>query len=259
MVANRHPADYSPEKTQVLRSLAGLAGEVFNHNEWVVSARANSIRAERQWLAAELHDGLAHLLGAITQGLKLTRWVLGRSAEPASIAADLQEVLERSEEAHQELRLALGEIRNRAAEGDLDEAIAATLKAFSCRSGMQAELVEVPAQRLPLPPTTTLQILRIIQEALNKARKHSGGSQVWLRWTHVDGMHTFTIQGNGRVLNAAAVGHGFGMTIMSDRARRIGSELRVHGVPDSGCTVVLTVPDERERGRTGGAGSSAVG
>jgi signal transduction histidine kinase len=244
MVACRHPAEYGPGETQVLRNLAALAGEVLDHADWVVSAQAASIRTEREWLAAELHDGLAQLLGAITQRLKVARWVLGRSTEPATLAADLQEVLELSEQAHQELRLALGELRTPAAQGDFRVALESTLNAFSERSGLIAELVEVPEHRPPLPAPVTLQVLRIIQEALNNARKHSGGTHVWVRWTFDGAVHTFSIKDDGCGLAPGEVGHGFGLTIMSDRARRAGGELHLYGAPDSGCTVLLTIPDQ---------------
>jgi signal transduction histidine kinase len=259
MVASRHPAEYGPDQTQVLRNLAGLAGEVLNHADWVVSAQAASIRAEREWLAAELHDGLAQLLGAITQRLKLARWVLGRSTDAATLAADLQEVLELSEEAHQELRLALGELRTPAAEGDFREALVATLLSFTQRSGLQAELVEVPEQRPPLPSPVTLQVLRIVQEALNNARKHSGGSHIWVRWIYTCGMHTFIIKDDGRGFDQQEAGRGFGLTIMADRAHRIGGELQVRSSPDAGCTVVLTVPDHRGEGAISEPDSGAAG
>lgn len=242
MVATRRPAEYGPDQTQVLRNLAALAGEVLSHGDWVAGAQAASIRAEREWLAAELHDGLAQLLGAITQRLKVTRWVLGRSTDPATVAADLQEVLQLSEEAHQELRLALGDLRSPAADGDFRDALEAVLRCFSERSGLQAELVESPNFRPFFPPAMSLQLLRIVQEALNNARKHSSGTKVWVRWTYADEVHTFSIQDDGRGFISREIGHGFGMTIMVDRARRIGGDLKVYGAPDCGCSVVLTVP-----------------
>ncbi|HYF94837.1 MAG TPA: GAF domain-containing protein [Symbiobacteriaceae bacterium] len=245
MVAARHPAEYGPAQSQVLRNLAALAGEVLEHADWIQTAQAASIREEREWLAAELHDGLAQLLGAITQRLKLARWVLGRSTDAANVAADLQEVLELSEEAHKELRMALGELRNPAVVGDFRKALEAALKLFSERSGLVAELVEVPEQRPPIPPTVTLQVLRIVQEALNNARKHSGGSHVWIRWTFADDRHTFAIKDDGKGFVPTGLGHGFGMTIMSDRAHRIGGDLKIYGAPESGCTVILTVPNRK--------------
>lgn len=252
MVACRRPAEYGPDQTQVLRNLAGLAGEVLSHSDWIIGAQAESIRAEREWLAAELHDGLAQLLGALTQRLKLARWVLGRSTDPASVAADIQEVVELSEQAHQELRLALGELRSTAADGDFREALDAALHMMSDRTGLKAELVSSPDVRPQFSPIISLQILRIVQEALNNARKHSGGTRVWVRWTHAPGLHTFSIQDDGKGFISREVGRGFGLTIMADRARRIGGALHVYGAPDCGCTVVLTVPDHEDGGGTAG-------
>lgn len=259
MVANRHQTEYGPAQTQVLRNLAGLAGEVLNHSDWVVSTQAASIRAEREWLAAELHDGLAQLMGAMNQRLKLARWVLGQSADPTEVAADLQQVLELSEQAHQELRLALGELRTQGAESDLPAALRAALQSFSSRSGMAVALVEEPERFPPLSGPVALQVLRIVQEALSNARKHSGGTQVRVRWTYGEGVHRFAISDDGRGLTEPDVGRGFGISIMTDRARCIGGQLQIDSAPSSGCTVLLTVPDQRAGGSVGDADPRSAG
>jgi signal transduction histidine kinase len=259
MVAKREPAAYGPEETQLLRSLSGLAAEVIRHTDWVVGAQAAAVRAEREWLAAELHDGLAQLMAAVSQRLRLVCWVLSHRQDLSHLPADLHDILELSEQAHKELRLALGELRAPLEKGDFFDALHSTLSTFSQRSSLRVELVEVPEKRPAIPPLISLQVLRIIQEALANARKHSGGSHIWVRWTYADQQHTFSIKDDGHGFDLEHTGQGFGRTIMSDRARRIGGQLKVYSAPESGCAVILTVPDGIEGVWAGETDPSAAG
>lgn len=242
MVASRRPVEYGPEHERVLRVLAGLAGEVLSDAEWALSAQAASVRAEREWLAAELHDGLAQLLATLTQKLKLVRWLLGGAPDPAALAAQFEEVLDLSEKAHRELRLALGDLLAPAAGGDLLPALQEYLGRFARQTGLDVRLVEAPAHRPHVPAPVALQILRVVQEAVTNARKHSGGSRVEVRWTFTGTLHTFTVTDDGRGFVPEHAGGGFGLAIMAERARRVGGALTVTSAPGSGCTVVLTVP-----------------
>lgn len=243
MVAKREPAAYGPEEMQVLRSLAALAAEILIHMDWVIGAETAAVQAERECLAEELHDGLAQLLAAVNQRLRLACWVLNHRQDVSGLAADLHDILALSEQAHTELRLALGELRAPVQEGDFFTALHGTLATFSQRSTMRVELIEVPEKRPPIPPLIALQVLRIIQEALTNARKHSGGSHIWVRWTYDGQQHTFAIKDDGHGFNSEQATQGIGLTIMSDRARRIGGQMKVYSAPESGCTVILTVPD----------------
>jgi len=260
MVAKREPDAYQPHHEHSLRVLARLAGEAMANGDWFLDVQAAAVRAEREWLAAELHDGLAQVLGAMVQKLKLVRWAIRRSDGVTQSAPGLEEVLSLSEQAHQELRLALTELRMPAAEQDFLGAVEATLADFRRRFGLRASLAEVPNLRPPFSPTVSLQVLRVIQEALTNARKHSGGTRVSVRWSFAANWHTFTITDDGHGFTPEQAGNGFGLNIMAERASRIGGSLTVVSRPQGGCSVVLTVPHRTtEGGRKGEASSGALG
>ena len=250
MVGSRQTMVYGAESERVLSSLAGLAGALLNDADGTRSARAASIQAEREWLAAELHDGLAQSLAALTQKLKLVRWLMGRSAESASLNGLLQEVLELSEHTHLDLRRALGDLNSSVTDGDFLPALQSYLATFVQRSSLTVELVDVPEQRPNLSAEVALQVLRVIQEALTNAHKHSAGSRVLVGWSLDRHGHTFTVSDNGRGFTRQQGGRGFGLTIMAERARRIGGRLTVTTGPEKGCTVSLCVPHPAGGGMT---------
>lgn len=250
MVGNRQPTDYPADCERTLRILSGMAAEALATADSVARAQAASIQAEREWLAAELHDGLAQLLAVLIQKLKMARWVLSRGGQQGSYDAELEHMVELSEEAHRELRTALGELRVAAPEGDFLGALQAMVADFNRRSPLTARIGRVPEARFSFAAPVALQVLRVIQEALANARKHSGGSEALVEWRFTGRSHVFTIADDGQGSSLARVRSGFGMTIMADRARRLGGTLSVVSEPQVGCTVSLKIAGRvSERGR----------
>ena len=242
MVGSRHAMAYGPVEERALSILADLAGALMADADGVLLAQAASIRAEREWLAAELHDGLAQNLAALTQKLKLVRWLMARTPDSLSLTGLLQELLELSEHTHLDLRRTLGDLNATVTDGDFLPALQSYLSTFGQRSQLPVELAEVPEQRPHLSASVALQVLRVIQEALTNAHKHADCSRVLVGWAVDCHGHTFTVSDNGRGFTRQQDGRGFGLTIMAERARRIGGTLTVTTGPQSGCTVILAVP-----------------
>jgi two-component system nitrate/nitrite sensor histidine kinase NarX len=95
---------------------------------------------------------------------------------------------------------------------------------------------------VPLPADVQIQVLHIVQEALSNVRKHAGASEVWLdvaarpKWR-------ITVRDNGRgfdVDNGAPDGTHVGISIMRERAQRIGARLDVRS-DGAGTHVTLTL------------------
>jgi signal transduction histidine kinase len=85
---------------------------------------------------------------------------------------------------------------------------------------------------------------RIAQEAINNAIKHSGASEVVLRWEKKAGAYRLEISDNGKGL--PKVSHrGMGLGIMNYRAGMIGAALTVESRPGKGVSVVCTLPLKR--------------
>jgi signal transduction histidine kinase len=97
-----------------------------------------------------------------------------------------------------------------------------------------------------LSPTLENEVLRVAQEALANAARHSRATRVALDLRYHPNELTLTVSDNGIGFQTAdttlpAKGH-FGLQGMRERANQIGGALNVDSSPASGTIVTLSVP-----------------
>lgn len=188
-----------------------------------------TITDERQRIIADMHDGLGGQLMSII-------------ASANSSAVDNQAISHHARQALTDLRLMILSLDN--AYQDL----VGLLAAFRDRAQNQCESFEVDfiweAQALPeietLSPETSANMLRILQEALQNALRHSGASSITLRATGDDeGGLTISLTDNGQG-DANVRESGRGMHTMHRRALSIDASLVINS-GDGGTEVSLSV------------------
>jgi signal transduction histidine kinase len=186
---------------------------------------------ERQRIVRDMHDGIGgQLLGLLMQ-------VRSGGAEAPVVEQGLQASMA-------DLRLIVDSMDS--ADGSLAE----TLRSFEHRARPQVEAAGLaftvdhglPEDQPGPGPRPTLQILRVLQEALTNAVRHSGGSTVSLvSAVEPDGTLRIALSDDGRGLPAEIKG-GRGLASMRSRAAGVGGTLDVQ-TSAKGTTLVLTLPD----------------
>jgi signal transduction histidine kinase len=195
---------------------------------------------ERRRMAREIHDGIAQevaSLGYAVDELVATAESEQQSAELRTLRAELTRVVS-------ELRLSIFDLRSEvSATTGVSAALSDYVRQVASRSGMTVHLSlnETP-QRLRVEVET--EMLRIAQEAVTNARRHSGARNLWVSIT-VDPPHaTLTVTDDGQGLGPARP-DSYGMKIMRERADRIGADLTIASRPEGGTIVDLTLrPDK---------------
>lgn len=90
------------------------------------------------------------------------------------------------------------------------------------------------------------QLLRIGQEAVLNAVRHSGGSSVTMRLHYDEDLVTLSIADNGRGFDsgvpAQGTGDHYGLVTMRERAQQAGGRLNISSTPGAGTTVTASVP-----------------
>jgi two-component system sensor histidine kinase DegS len=209
---------------------------------WALEAQEE----ERRRLAREIHDGPAQVLANATFQLEYCQRLLERDPsrlkdELAGLGGDLRDGLA-------EVRYFIFDLRP----GPLAElGLSATLQRyaenFQSRSGIEVDL-DLDFEPVRLSPTKEVAVFRIVQEALQNVRKHSGAKHARVALSSRGGGLDVSVEDDGVGFDsgqrAEAGGRHFGLSSMEERARLIRAELGVNSKPGQGTSVVLRVPSE---------------
>jgi signal transduction histidine kinase len=204
----------------------------------VESTRAELL-TERNRLARELHDVLAHTLAALS--LQLEAFATVVDAEPETS----QRVREQLDRTRQLVREGLDEARG-AVRALRDDAVPLEERVAKLAEQHGAVLVTAGAPR-PLAPEATQALYRVAQEALTNVMKHATGTGVSMELAFDDDVVRLTVDNDAPSTNGADTdalsrsGGGFGLRGISERVALLGGEVEVGPVP-GGWRVRAVVP-----------------
>lgn len=207
-------------------------------------AEQTAALAEREQLAADLHDNLAQTLSFLRIKLERVEEILAGD-HVVEVSEELEHMKTAIEKAFRQVRRALiGLLKPPTATDDFAQELAANLADFQSASGLPAELIIADSSALALPPVTQTQILHIVREALANVRKHALAKRVWVRVERVKGKARFTVEDNGVGFDpeTSAGDNHLGLRIMRTRVERTGGELTLASAPGEGTKIVAYFP-----------------
>jgi signal transduction histidine kinase len=198
-----------------------------------------TISQERNRLARELHDTLAHTLAALAVQLEAIATVW--QPIPQRAASMLDRALATTRSGLDETRRALQALRATPLEDlGLAQALYHLAEDVSQRGGLAIE-VHI-ADRLPdLSPEVEQCFYRVAQEALENVAKHAGAQQVAVSLQQSDAQLILTISddGGGFATDAIASEYRFGLQGMHERAALVSATLEITSSPGQGTIVRL--------------------
>ena len=189
---------------------------------------------ERRRLAREMHDGVAQEIASIGY------LVDGIAAQSASAAqeAQLRMLRDRITRVVAEVRRSVQSLRSEVSESDsLGAAIGRIARHLSDSSGIPI-LVSADERTTRLRTEVEAELLRIAQEAMTNAVRHSGASSIAVRCSVDAPTAEIVVRDDGAGLGPRR-SDSHGLEIMHERARLVGAALSItDGVPHG---TVLTV------------------
>ncbi|MFG2221468.1 GAF domain-containing sensor histidine kinase [Streptomyces sp. NPDC048644] len=233
---------FTAEDERLLGILAQHAAIALTNARLYERSRELTIAGERARLAHELHDAVAQKLFSLRLTAQAATALVDR--DPARAKGELHQVAALAAEAADELRAAVVELRPAALDED---GLIATLRS-QAQVLDRAHTARVTFETLgvrALPASQEEALLRVAQEALHNALRHSGAEQVGV---------TLVRHGQGALLRVADDGRGFdtgtvrragrhlGLVSMRDRAAGVGGKLTVESAPGKGTAVEMEVP-----------------
>ena len=210
-----------------------------SHNE--ERNQQHIIKDERTRIAHELHDSLAQTLASLRFQVRVLDETLHQGDE-STTWQQLEQIENSLDEANTELRELIANFRAPTYNQNLLDAIEKIVSQFRSETGMKTYL-QKEWSNTSLTEENETQILRIIQEALWNIRKHSDAKTVRIMLRDgLEGKCHILIEDDGIGINEqvyGSPGEHIGLTIMRERAARLGGELRVESEPGEGTRIVL--------------------
>lgn len=193
---------------------------------------------ERRRIASELHDGVGQVLTALTLTLDAARAAprLATAVEHVKFARQL------SDTALAETRHLSHSMRPVRSE---ERGLVPALRDLASQSGFPVEVVADAAAAEPrvLWPTATVEVYRIVQEALANAARHSGSERAQVSVSLEGERLTVVVRDEGVGFSPGEQPEpGIGIAGMEERAALLGGALRIETAPGQGTRVVLSVP-----------------
>ena len=205
-----------------------------------------AVSRERNRLARELHDTLAHTLSG--QAVNLEAIKLTVPPEQTETLSMLDQALESTRSGLRETRRALKDLRSQPLE-DLGLALALRNLARDAASRAAFELeLDIPDALPALPPEVEQCVFRIAQESLENIVRHASARLVRLRLGVEAGRLQMEIgdDGIGADLDRLDLQDKLGLQGMRERAAEVGGVFEVSSQPNKGTTIRFSVeaPDD---------------
>lgn len=221
--------------TVLLAALARLA-YVFRIQH--IERQFAAILAERSRIARELHDTLLQGFSGVTMEMQALA-----SRLPSGPREALRDIIHDAANCLSEARRSVSGLRKNRGPGpglaaQLSECAKQLSQAGSARLKLGIERISEP-----LPAYVEYNLLRIAQEAITNANKHSGARTIEVNLQMLpDSLHIVVQDdGSGFVPSDATADH-FGLIGMKERANEIGAELSVASEPGMGTMVAVDFP-----------------
>ncbi|MEX0762260.1 MAG: ATP-binding protein [Dehalococcoidia bacterium] len=229
----------------LMQTLSNHIAVAMQNARLFILTRDQGIQAERTRLAREIHDSLMQKLSGM-------HFLLAGLEAPAANLDDearamFEQVGDLARESIRDARHAIWDLRPTALEnGSLVEA----LKAEAVRACDHGSIVchfAVEGDQKSLSPSDQGAILRVCQEAINNALRHSAAENVYVTLHFEDPDVRLVVRDDGRGFETPPTetetsATGYGLTSMRERAALLGGHLSVESAPGVGTTVTLSIP-----------------
>jgi signal transduction histidine kinase len=200
-----------------------------------------TISRERNRMARELHDTLAHTLSALSVQLETVKAYWDVDGDTARRLVDKSLAATRS--GLQETRRALRALRaSPLVDLGLIEALRKLAEDGAARANARLEL-SLPEQAPALSSEVEQCIYRVAQEAVANVVYHANAATLSVDLSTTDGDVRLTVSDDGIGFderNVADAGH-YGLSGIRERALLVGSNLSIRGQPGEGTTVELVI------------------
>ena len=248
VVGSTTPRQFSSDDRELVAGLATQAAIAIDNARLYEEVQGVAALEERRRLSREIHDGLAQTLGLLYLKLRHFQEALPTTDTTAAATAAVQEIAGIAEIAYEEARQSIFGLRTMVSRSlGFVPTVAEYLHDFSARTGINVALVADDKTPIKPSPVAEVQMVRIMQEALNNVRRHAEAKRAWVRILQDGAWFTVTVEDDGvgwDLKRGAVAGEHFGLQTMQERAEGLGGSLIIDTAPGRGTRITARVPVE---------------
>ncbi len=214
-------------------------GAVFRTRESARLQRLERVRLEeRERLARDLHDTVAHHVSAIA--VRAQAGILTARTDPAAADEALRVIEDEAGQTLREMRSMVGVLRGGDAAPRTPTATLGDLHALASAPGEPLVTLTVHGDDAHVPQTVAAAAYRIVQESVTNARRHARGATTIAVTVTIEADRLgIRVADDGRPPTSR--GHGYGLAGMTERAALLGGSLTA-GPTAAGWTVDAELP-----------------
>lgn len=205
--------------------------------------KEKTIVEERSRLSREIHDSLAQRIGSHMLKIDALRGTVAKSNNKEALA-QISDIKRDIQETYLEVREIIDQLRVKVPEDPrMLPTLAEYTQEFAQSTGINCQLYMADGHA-EVQPLATVEILRIVQEALNNVKKHSGADRVEVKFESTEELVKVIIRDNGMGFTPSTVKGQHGLIVMKERAEGIGGKIEVISSPGNGTVIDLTIPTQ---------------
>ncbi|MBD2463083.1 GAF domain-containing protein [Oscillatoria sp. FACHB-1407] len=213
-------------------------------NQLFEEAKQTVLFEERNRIAGDIHDTLAQAFTGISLQLEVAKPLIYQ--EPDTVENILQHVSQLTKNGLDEARRSVWALYPPGTEyANLAQMLYNSVEQMSRNTSISLE-VNIIGDPCPLSPYLGMNLLRIGQEALTNALKHSQAQTVLIELTYTADLVSLSICDDGRGFtpptNPDNLNGGFGLVGMYERCDRISALLSILSQPGQGTKILVESP-----------------
>jgi len=241
LIVNRLVQSQQKQRGELIQANLKLA-------EHAITLEELAISRERNRLARELHDTLAHTLSGLAVNLEAIRILIPQASD--EVQEKLQQSLASTRTGLVETRRAMKDLRSKQLE---DLGLRFALQKISGEAAERAGFnldVNLPDLLPEISPLVEQAIYRIVQEALENIVRHAQAESVRMELKQSGNELILKISDEGKGLNPSQTSETehLGLQGMQERAKNVGGHLEVTSQPLSGTTIFFVVKVNNDSG-----------
>jgi len=240
--------EFTADDEKIIQMLAAYAAAAIQNARLHENTHRLAVLEERERIGMDLHDGIIQSIYGV--GLALDGALHSIDEDPADAKKRIEHSISSLNQAIRDLRSYILDLRPRQMGNDgLMSGLKRLTTEFRANSLTEVVLTGPEDDLMDLPPSQSLALFHICQEALANAAKHAKAKRVEISLWFTDDRALMEIHddGKGFDMENQAMNIGHGLANMQTRAESAGGDLDISSAVGEGTTILAWVPRRKLR------------